>query len=78
MSGDTLIIFALIAVIAELAWVIYKLHAKNMAHEQQLIDRIMTRNYAEYIQGEVAKEQVKKEPTLEEIAAMQEERGIPI
>jgi hypothetical protein len=47
------------------------------SREKVLIDRIMARTYAEYVQGQVV--QTPPRPlTPEEIAAMHEERGIPV
>jgi hypothetical protein len=46
----------------------YHAHMKNAdIREQKLLDRIMSRDYAEYVQDEVAREQVKKPLTPEEI-----------
>ncbi len=44
--------------------------------ETELLNRIMARDFENYVQGEVA--QTRNPLTPEEIYAMQQERGIPV
>jgi len=41
-----------------------------------LLNRVMSRNYETFVQGQVVMQ--PKNLTVDEIAAMQEERGIPV
>lgn len=43
-----------------------------------LLDRIMSRNYETYVQGEALKISNKESLTAEEIYSLQQERGIPV
>jgi uncharacterized membrane protein len=72
------VIGVLIFMVLFLAWMIYDERAHSARIESELLDRLMAREYSTYIQGEVAKEQVKKPLTPEEIYDMQQERGIPV
>jgi hypothetical protein len=78
MIGEIITVTALVLVIFYQGYVNW-IQRKNFEKtEERLLDRIMTRSYAEFIQGEVAKEQVRKEPTPEEIYERQQEIGLPI
>jgi len=46
--------------------------------EKDLMDRVMSRNYESFVQAGVIREELKKSLTAEEIAEMQQERGIPV
>ena len=74
MNGELLVAALLLAVIALQAVIIWKMNERYMAKQSELLDRIMARDYAQLIQAEVAREQVKKPLTAEEIFEMQERR----
>jgi hypothetical protein len=71
-------ILILIGVILYQGWVNFDQRRYFEKKEQNLLDRIMANHYPTYIQGEVAKEQVKQPLTPEQIYEMQQERGIPV
>lgn len=71
-------VIALLCVIAYQGWFIKRLTDRHDADKAELLNRIMTRSYAEYVQGAIAHKQVERELTAEEIAALREERGIPV
>lgn len=48
------------------------------SRERDLLDRIMARDYATYVQAEVVRADAKKALTPEEIYEQQVERGIPV
>ncbi len=78
MISEIITIAVLIGVILYQGWQIYDEREHSARIEDELLNRIMARDYATYIQGEIAKEQVKKPLTPEEIYEMQQERGIPV
>jgi hypothetical protein len=78
MIGEIITISVLVGIILYQGWMIYDERAHSARIESELLDRLMAREYSTYIQGEVAKEQVKKPLTPEEIYDMQQERGIPV
>jgi hypothetical protein len=78
MSGETVAILVLIGVILFQEWMHYSQSKNDEARISNLLDRVMATDYAQYVQGEVAKEQVKRPLTPEEIFEMQQERGIPV
>lgn len=78
MIGEIVTIIVLTGVILYQGWLF---HDQRKAYEQEigdLLNRLMARDYPMYVQGEVAKEQVKRPLTPEEIYEMQQERGIPV
>lgn len=72
MISDLIAIITLVVVIFYQGYLIYDIRKQYEARISNLLDRIMANEYPTYIQGEVAKEQVKQEPVFEE------ERGISI
>ena len=52
-----------------LIWHVQKVHDKTV---RDLLDRLMSNNYATYVNGEAVREQFNKPPVFEE------ERGIPL
>ena len=43
-----------------------------------MLDRIMSRDYAQLVQADIAKKEAERSLTAEEIFEMQQERGIPV
>jgi hypothetical protein len=72
----SVIVLGVVAVVQAIA--ISKLEKSHIEKEGALLNRLMARDYQQYVQAEVLKEQVKRPLTPEEIAAMQEERGIVV
>lgn len=71
-------ILTLIGVVIYQGYFIKKLSDKHDLERKDLMNRIMTRNYQEFVQGDVAYRQAEKVFTAEEIAALREEQGIPV
>jgi hypothetical protein len=64
----------LVGVIIHHSWFIRHLQSVHEKTQKDLLDRIMVKDYATYINGEVVREQAKQpQPPVYE-----EERGIPI
>jgi HAMP domain-containing protein len=78
MTGEIVVIIMLLAVVALQAFIVWKLIEQHNKKESELLNRVMAKDYAQYVQAEVVREQVKKPLTDEEIYAMQQERGIPV
>lgn len=72
-----LAIICLLVVICLEAYLFIKFSNKWDAKEKDLLNRIMTRNYETFIQGEVI-QQPPRPLTPEEIYEQQLERGIPV
>jgi lipopolysaccharide biosynthesis regulator YciM len=72
-----LVISILIGIICYLGW--FNIHLENMheKREQDLINRIMSRDYSTFVNAEIVKEQ-NKVLSPREIFSNQEEQGIPI
>jgi len=70
-------IFALI-VIGYQGWLIKKMTEQFDKERKDLLNRIMCRDFAQFVQGAIAHKQVDRALTAEEIAEMQAERGIPV
>ena len=64
----------LIFVIIFQAWQIIEQRVASKLRENELLDRIMARNYAEYVNSEIVRDQAKQ-PSA---PAYQEEHGIPV
>ena len=78
MIGEAIIIaIPLLLVIAAQCYLIHDLTEKWDAKEKDLLNRVMSRNYETFVQGEVI-QQPPKSLTPEEIYEQQLERGIPI
>jgi hypothetical protein len=79
MSGDLILvsIFALI-VIGYQGWLIKKMTEQFDTERKDLLNRVMSRNYETFVQGDVVRAEVKKSLTDEEIMELQTERGIPV
>lgn len=75
---EWLAIFILIGVILYQGWQNFDQRKHYEDRISNLLDRVMANSYPTYIQGEIAKEQVKKPMTPEEIYETQRERGIPV
>jgi predicted Holliday junction resolvase-like endonuclease len=67
----------LLLVIAAQCYLIHDLNEKWDAKEKDLLNRLMSRNYETFIQGEIV-QQPPKPLTPEEIYEQQLERGIPV
>lgn len=67
----------LLLVIAAQCYLIHDLTEKWDVKEKDLLNRVMSRNYETFVQGEVI-QQPPKPLTPEEIYEQQIERGIPI
>ena len=78
MYNELITIIVLLAVIVVQVIYIVLQRQDNMKVQEDLLNRIMARNYETYVQAEIAKREDKKHLTAEEIYAMQEERGIPV
>ena len=78
MTGEMVAVIALLAVIGYQGWLIRDDRKRSDEREKDLLCRIMARNYETFVQGEVAKAQVDRPLTPEEIFEMQQERGIPV
>ena len=68
-------IVALLAVIIFLLLFIYLQNKQSSEKESNLLDRIMTKDYATYVNGEVVREAAKRP---DQIYEEQQEKGIPI
>lgn len=68
----------LVAVMLFQAWIFRDQREAYEKRVQNLLDRLMAADYAQFVQGEVAKKHAERPLTPEEIAAMNEERGIPV
>ncbi len=55
-------------------WFIYNLEKSHKEEKKDLLNRIMARDYPVFVNGEVIKEQAKKEPSEVYLP----EQGIPI
>lgn len=78
MFIEIAVIISLMCVIAYQGWFIKMQSDGFKEFEKDLLNRIMTRNYETFVQGDVVRSEVKKSLTAEEIAEMQLERGIPV
>lgn len=76
--SEIVTVIVLLGVIIYQGWQNYDQRKTSEAIINNLLDRIMATDYAQYVQGEIAKEQVKKPMTPEEIYETQRERGIPV
>ena len=76
MIAELAIICLLVVIYLE-AYLLIKFSNKWDAKEKDLLNRIMTRNYETFIQGEVI-QQPPRPLTPEEIYEQQLERGVPI
>lgn len=76
MIAELAIICLLVVIYLE-AYLLIKFSNKWDAKEKDLLNRIMTRNYETFIQGEVI-QQPPRPLTPEEIYEQQLERGIPV
>jgi hypothetical protein len=74
---STITIAALIIVIIFLLLFIYLQNKQFSEKQSELLNRVMARDYETYVQAEVLRKP-ERPLTPEEIAAMQEERGIPV
>ena len=72
-----IIAIPLLLVIAAQCYLIHDLTEKWDVKEKDLLNRVMSRNYETFVQGEVI-QQPPKPLTPEEIYEQQIERGIPI
>jgi len=78
MIGEAIIIaIPLLLVIAAQCYLIHDLTEKWDAKEKDLLNRVMSRNYETFVQGEVVRESPKP-LTPEEIYEQQLERGVPV
>ncbi len=76
--GEIVAFVVLVGVILYQGWMIYDEREHSARIEDELLNRLMAKDYPMYVQGEVAKEQSKQPLTAEQIYEMQQERGIPI
>jgi hypothetical protein len=76
--SEIVVLVVLVGVIIYQGWMIYDEREHSARVEDELLNRIMATDYAQYVQGAIAKEQVKRPLTPEEIFEMQQERGIPV
>lgn len=72
-----IIAIPLLLVIAAQCYLIHDLTEKWDVKEKDLLNRVMSRNYETFVQGEVI-QQPPKPLTPEEIYEQQIERGIPV
>jgi hypothetical protein len=78
MIGEAIIVaIPLLLVIAAQCYLIHDLTEKWDVKEKDLLNRVMSRNYETFVQGEVI-QQPPKPLTPEEIYEQQIERGIPV
>jgi len=77
MITEVIVIVALILVIISQCYLIHDLTAKFDQKEKDLLNRIMSRNYETFVQGEIV-QQPQKPLTPEEIYEQQLERGTPV
>ncbi len=68
-------ICSLIVVIVFLLLFIYLQNKQSSEKESKLLDRIMTKDYATYVNGEIVREAAKRP---DQIYEDQQEKGIPI
>jgi hypothetical protein len=68
-------IIALLGVIVYQGWLIWHILTANERSRRDLMDRIMSRDYATYVNSEIVREAAKKP---DQIYAEQQEIGIPI
>jgi len=68
-------IVALLVVIIFLLLFIYLQNKQSSEKESNLLDRIMTKDYATYVNGEIVREAAKRP---DQIYEDQQEKGIPI
>jgi len=68
-------IAALIFVIVFQGWLIWHIQTVNEKAKRDLMDRVMTKDYATFVNAEVVRDQAKRP---DEIYEEQQERGIPI
>ena len=74
VEGLTFVIIICTAIIIYMAWLIWHIQRVHEGVQRDLLDRIMSTNYATYVNGEVVREQAKQPP----LPIYEEERGIPI
>jgi hypothetical protein len=72
---DWAVFIVLFAVIIYLGWLIWDRERMHERRERDLLDRIMVRDYATYVNAEVVREHAKRP---DEIARDQEEVGIAV
>jgi hypothetical protein len=81
MTGEIAVIVVVIALIGVIVYqgIFIKKLADHFADERKdLLNRVMSRNYETFVQGDVVRAEVKKSLTAEEIMELQQERGIPV
>ena len=74
---ELIVAIPLLLVIAAQCYLIHDLTEKWDVKEKDLLNRVMSRNYETFVQGEVI-QQPPKPLTPEEIYEQQIERGIPV
>ncbi len=67
-------VVTLVGVIIYQCWLIWHIQKVHEKTQKDLLDRIMTRNYETFVQGEMVREQAKQPAP----SVYEEERGIPI
>jgi predicted Holliday junction resolvase-like endonuclease len=77
MIIEIIVIVSLLLVIAAQCYLIHDLTEKWDVKEKDLLNRVMSRNYETFVQGEVI-QQPPKPLTPEEIYEQQLERGVPV
>ena len=78
MGIEILMLASLSGVIAFLSWLLWAQRKQFSEIEAKLLDRIMSRDYAQLVQADIAKKEAERSLTAEEIFEMQQERGIPV
>ena len=69
---------SLISVIVFQGWLIWSQRKTFSILEDKLLNRIMAKDYAQLVQGQIAHKQVDRALSLEELAELEAERGIPV
>jgi hypothetical protein len=77
MSGELIAIIALLGVIGFQGYFIYKMRQDQVEREKDLLNRIMSRNYETFVQGDVVRKEARP-LTPEEIYERELERGVPV
>jgi hypothetical protein len=72
---EWLTVGSLLVVIVFLMVFIWHIQGVHEAREKDLLDRVMTKDYATFVNGEVVREAAKRP---DQIYEDQQERGIPI
>lgn len=78
MYNEYITIITLLLVIVTLIVNIVLQRRDNAKVQEELLNRIMSRNYETYVQAEIAKHEEKKPLTMDELYEIQQERGIPV